>query len=99
MRISFQGMPGVRTNETERRFVTVDYEDHWVGMALSADWMRPSRCSVLTMAGEGRAMRRDWHAQAGASGRTSIGSSVPCSCMASMVITIIHQVQTTAPKP
>src|SRR5262245_3914982 len=35
-------MPGVRTNQAERRFVTFDVLCK-VGTALSADWMRPSR--------------------------------------------------------
>src|SRR5262245_25127799 len=35
-------MPGVRTYQAERRFVTFD-ELCKVGTALSADWMRPSR--------------------------------------------------------
>src|SRR5262245_15924640 len=35
-------MPGVRTNQAERRFATFDLFCK-VGTALSADWMRPSR--------------------------------------------------------
>src|SRR6516164_4083892 len=33
-------LPGVRTNQAERRFVTFGVFG-WVGTALSADWMRP----------------------------------------------------------
>src|SRR5216684_689693 len=42
MRISFHRMPGVRTNQAERRSVP-SVVSQWVGTALSADWMRPLR--------------------------------------------------------
>jgi hypothetical protein len=42
MRNSFHRVPGVRPIQAERRFVAfASY--WWVGMALSADWMRPKR--------------------------------------------------------
>src|SRR6185437_453915 len=47
IRISLHRMPGGRTNKAERRFVTFDWKDYWVGTALSADWMRPWRCRSL----------------------------------------------------
>jgi hypothetical protein len=40
-------VPGVRTNQAERRFVTFNILG-WVGTALSADWMRPSRSLFYT---------------------------------------------------
>jgi hypothetical protein len=41
-------MPGARTGQAERRFVTFELLK-WVGTALSADWMRPSRLLLYTM--------------------------------------------------
>jgi hypothetical protein len=42
--INVMTAPGVRPNQAERRFVTFEMKRK-VGTALSADWMRPSRCS------------------------------------------------------
>jgi hypothetical protein len=43
-------------NQAERRFATFSCEIRWVGKALSADWMRPERCSSLITAEQGTAM-------------------------------------------
>ena len=47
IRISFHGMPGVRTNQAERRFVAFSWSP-WVGTALSADWTRPQRQGLFS---------------------------------------------------
>jgi hypothetical protein len=53
IRISFHCMSGVRSGQAERRFVTFELFE-WVGTALSADWMRPSRFLFYTMTALGR---------------------------------------------
>ncbi len=50
IRISFHCLPGVRTDQAERRFVPSRLRK-WVGTALSADWMRPERSFYATAMG------------------------------------------------